>query len=760
VADLDIPATASGADPSVFPYQSLYRRYRPQRFDEVRGQEHVTRALRNAVRDAKVAHAYLFSGPRGTGKTSTARILAMALNCANPLDGEPDGTCNSCVEIRKGSSLDVQELDAASNRKLDEMRDLLSRVALGTRGRWKVYIVDEVHQLTPDAASALLKTLEEPPAHVVFVLATTDPQKVLPTIRSRTQHFEFRLLSAEVLGQLLRDVNGMAALGVAPEAIDLVVRRGHGSARDALSVLDQVAAAGEVESEAEVVSDITEALADGDAGRVILAVAEGISAGRDPRRLAADLLDHLRNGFLTLQARQLVLLPDDAAAEVEAQAHRLGLPGVVRAMEVIGQALVDMRDSVDSRITFEVALVRLSHPRIDTSVAALAERIEELERRVRELGHSPAVLSDLLEQTPSVTQPVAAASRSPETERAAPVRSFPRPAARSDATAPPPGQGPVASGLATGDGEERALTTPPSRPPGPRSALGAHRKGPAQVPPSPGVGGPPPPRAPSDDRPDSPSGRSSSPSSPSSGGSEGAPPRRVLPPPPARSPVSPPPTLPTRPSNRSAERPAPTAPASPSGSPSTPKAAAGAPARSADNGGSGTAGVRTSSVAAGAVAADRSPTPVGGPGPAAVPAVGGLNAVPMPSRDDITDAWADSVLPKLRVPARAFLVSGRFQSVEEGVAVFAVPDRPLLDRAASVKGEAEVALSAHFGRSIALRLVHDREAAPPPQAPGDEPGPDDPSDYDLDDLADAPAAVVSPEERLLRAFPGAKEVEP
>jgi len=224
------------------PYQSLYRRFRPQRFAEVRGQEHVTRALSYAVRDGRVAHAYLFSGPRGTGKTSTARILAMALNCEHPVDGEPDGVCLSCVEIRRGASMDVQELDAASNRGLEEMKDLLSRVAFGVRGRWKVYIIDEVHQLTPNAASALLKTLEEPPAHVVFVLATTDPQKVLPTIRSRTQHFEFHLLGSAVLGELLHSVNERAGLGVAPEAIDLVVRRGHGSARDALTVLEQVAA--------------------------------------------------------------------------------------------------------------------------------------------------------------------------------------------------------------------------------------------------------------------------------------------------------------------------------------------------------------------------------------------------------------------------------------------------------------------------------------------------------------------------------------
>ncbi|HEX9547394.1 MAG TPA: DNA polymerase III subunit gamma/tau, partial [Acidimicrobiales bacterium] len=280
---------ASSTGPVV--YQSLYRRFRPQRFDEVKGQDHVSRSLRNAVREGRVAHAYLFSGPRGTGKTSTARILAMALNCEHPEDGEPDGTCPSCLDIRRGASVDVQELDAASNRRIDEMRDLLSRVALGTRGRWKVYIIDEVHQLTADAASALLKTLEEPPGHVVFVLATTDPQKVLPTIRSRTIHFEFRLLGSDALGGLVREINDKAGLGLAPEAIDQVVRRGHGSARDALTVLDQVAAAGGVEDESDVVVEIVEGLADRDAGGVLSAVAAAMAAGRDARRVGAELVE-------------------------------------------------------------------------------------------------------------------------------------------------------------------------------------------------------------------------------------------------------------------------------------------------------------------------------------------------------------------------------------------------------------------------------------------------------------------------------------
>src|ERR1700691_6386922 len=201
------------------PFVSLYRRFRPGRFDELRGQDHVVRALQSAVRDDRVSHAYLFSGPRGTAKTSSARILAKALNCAAPVDGEPCGVCTSCTEITQGTSLDVHELDAASNNGVDSMRDLVAHAGLGTPGRWKVYIVDEVHMLSTAAANALLKTLEEPPSHVVFVLATTDPQKGLPTIRSRTQHFEFRLLGPETLGDLLSDVRRQAHLDVPDEAL-------------------------------------------------------------------------------------------------------------------------------------------------------------------------------------------------------------------------------------------------------------------------------------------------------------------------------------------------------------------------------------------------------------------------------------------------------------------------------------------------------------------------------------------------------------
>ena len=427
------------------PYQALYRRYRPQRFADVLGQEHVTRALRNAVQEGKVAHAYLFSGPRGTGKTSTARILAMALNCEAPVAGEPDGTCASCVSIRTGSSMDVFELDAASNRKLDEMRDLLSRVALGSPGRWKVYIVDEVHQLTSDAASALLKTLEEPPRHVVFVLATTDPQKVLPTILSRTQHFEFRLLDGEVLTELLDGINQDAGLGLSPDAVRLAVRRGRGSARDAESALEQLSAAGGGEDDASPLSELVDALSEHDIARTLQAVAGGIAAGKDARRLGNDLLEYMRNAFLAVQAPSLVLLPGVTVDKLAESARQMTLPSLVRAMEMIGQALVDMRDAVDPRVTLEVALIRLSSPSLDASPAALLERIERLERAVADRG----------ERVAPPTRPSGGPPAPPSGGSPAPSGEGP-PARPGAATPPRPGVAPVA-----GTGENRPGLPPP-----------------------------------------------------------------------------------------------------------------------------------------------------------------------------------------------------------------------------------------------------------------------------------------------------------
>ena len=395
-------------------YQSLYRRYRPQRFDEVRGQDHITKALRNVVRDGRVSHAYLFSGPRGTGKTSTARILAKALNCTDLQDGEPCCKCESCQSAQAGTSVDIFELDAASNRGIDSMRDLIAGASLGTPGERKVYVIDEVHMLSKDASTALLKTLEEPPAHVVFVLATTDTQKVLPTIKSRTQHFEFRLLGPEVLTSLLHDINADAHLGVPEEALDLVARRGRGSARDALSVLDQVAAAGDVEDDESDADEIVEALCDGDTGRALTAVAGAMSRGRDPRILTTELIEYLRCCFLALMAPGVVGLPDAALERATEHGRRLGPAAMVRHLDVVGEALVDMREAHDPRVSLEVALVRATRPEASSDVSALAERIGKLERAIAAGG--PAAPA----RAPAAAAPPAAAPRPPASSSRSP----------------------------------------------------------------------------------------------------------------------------------------------------------------------------------------------------------------------------------------------------------------------------------------------------------------------------------------------------
>ena len=362
------------------PFVSLYRRFRPGRFDELRGQDHVVRALRTAVRDDRVSHAYLFSGPRGTGKTSSARILAKALNCEAPVDGEPCGVCTSCIEITQGSSLNVHELDAASNNGVDAMRDLVAHAGLGTPGRWKVYIVDEVHMLSTAAANALLKTLEEPPSHVVFVLATTDPQKVPPTIRSRTQHLEFRLLGADTLQSLLESVKEEAGLDVDAEALEAAVRRGRGSARDALSALDQVVASGSADAARPELTAVLAALSDGDVHQVLVALSALLAGGWGPQQLATELIDDLRQVFLAALAPELCAVSGSSLERFRSVAEAMGLARVVRSMEILGHALVDMREAPDAQVILEIAVVRAVRPDLDSGMEALSERVSVLER--------------------------------------------------------------------------------------------------------------------------------------------------------------------------------------------------------------------------------------------------------------------------------------------------------------------------------------------------------------------------------------------
>ncbi|MEY4895941.1 MAG: polymerase gamma/tau subunit [Actinomycetota bacterium] len=368
--------------------QSLYRRYRPRRFDELKGQDHVVRALRNAVINNREGQAYLFSGPRGTGKTSTARILAKVLNCEKLKDGEPCGKCNSCLSIDAGSSYDVLELDAASNNGVDNMRDLIERAALGNPGRHRVFILDEVHMLSKPAEAALLKTLEEPPDHVVFVLATTDPQKVSETIRSRTQHLQFHLLPLLELKEHVRWVVADAKLVVSEVAIDRVVQLGGGSVRDTLSALELVVASGGDVEEQISLDEFIESFIDHDPGRALAAVGSAVQFGADPRALTEDIVRYLRDAFLSLMAPELVQLPKERAEIVGEQARRMGATSVVRAIEVLGDVLIEIRHAPDARLLLEVAVVKLTRQNSNTDVATLMARIERLESGVTAMRDS------------------------------------------------------------------------------------------------------------------------------------------------------------------------------------------------------------------------------------------------------------------------------------------------------------------------------------------------------------------------------------
>ena len=622
-------------------YQSLYRRYRSQRFSELRGQSHVTDALKAAVANDRVGHAYLFSGPRGTGKTSTARVLAKALNCANlGDDGEPCCECESCLAIQNGKSFDVHELDAASNNKVDDIRDLISKVHLGSPGKTKVYILDEVHMLSAGAENALLKTLEEPPDHVIFVLATTEPHKVVQTIRSRTQPFEFHLLPADELSEHVRYVIEDAGLDISEdnveEAIDYVLRQGGGSARDTLSALDLVAAAGGIPAGSDVGYNLANAIGDGNPEAAIAALQEGLTNGQEPRVIGEITVDVLREAFLAVMGASLEHLNDTAQQQAQDLGKKLGAGTLTRSLESIGSALVEMRQAPDPRVPLEVALLRLCRSARPTTgdsdgggsggaadsalIDALAQRIGALEQQVAGLT------AQLAGGAPVATAPT-------NTAAAAPAAANP---------AEPNGPAAAARGrLAEVTG--KAPRSPRSRRPG----------------------------------------------------------------------SSPPPTAP---SNEAA-----------------------------------------------ATAAD----------PASEPATEPIAAPPAPgatgralTQGEATQAL-ETVLGNVSQRARVRFQVGRVTGVDGSAVIFAVPNDHYVERCKGVQAEVEEGLAAHFQQPVHLSVVVD-DAGPPPSldpakiASTPKPPQDDSIDDigPVEDLVDAPDQSLDGVDRLTKAFPGSKVIEP
>jgi DNA polymerase-3 subunit gamma/tau len=384
-------------------YQALYRKYRPQRFDEVVGQDHVTETLAREVIEDKVAHAYLFTGPRGTGKTTSARLLAKSLNCPNRADdGEPCNDCPSCEGITTGSSIDVIELDAASHNKVEDIREI--RINVGTvaaaEGAMRVYILDEAHMLSRAASNALLKTLEEPPEHVVFVLATTEPYKLLDTIRSRTQRFDFHPVGSEILISHLATISEREEFVYDHEALGAITNHAGGSVRDALSLLEQVAAlgSGEVTStgvsralgiaDADSYGRLLDLISAGDAAGGITLIAELASQGSDLRRFVGDAIAYLRGVFLAQYAQnieEVVDAPNETIEDWKTRAASVSSSEVLRAIDELSSALLQLRDGREERLVVELAILRLTRPETVPDIEGVSVRLDRVERQLREL---------------------------------------------------------------------------------------------------------------------------------------------------------------------------------------------------------------------------------------------------------------------------------------------------------------------------------------------------------------------------------------
>lgn len=494
---------------------ALYRKYRPATFADVVGQEHVTEPLSTALSAGRINHAYLFSGPRGCGKTSSARIMARSLNCEQGPTPTPCGVCASCVALAPNGpgNLDVTELDAASHNGVDDARELRDRAFYApAESRYRIFIIDEAHMVTPQAFNALLKIVEEPPEHLIFIFATTEPEKVLTTIRSRTHHYPFRLLAPKDMRSLVESICAQESVEVDDAVYPLVIRAGAGSPRDTLSVLDQLLAGADgnrVEyqralsllgaTDVALIDDAVDALAAGDAAALFGAVEAVIDAGHDPRRFAIDLLERFRD-LIVLQAvpdaaaRGVVDGPEDVLERMREQSTRVGTATLTRYAEVVHAGLGEMRGATAPRLLLEVVCARLLLPSASDSEAALLQRVERIETRLDlSIPAGEAAAS-------APPAPAKQFARRSKTAEPAPAPAAP-PAARPPA-APPPAARPPAAAPAPPASPPPASSPPPGQPSAPAVApqapsVPAAKAAPAPEPEKPPAS-PPPMRAPSD----------------------------------------------------------------------------------------------------------------------------------------------------------------------------------------------------------------------------------------------------------------------
>ncbi|WP_300576509.1 DNA polymerase III subunit gamma and tau [uncultured Nocardioides sp.] len=487
---------------------ALYRRYRPETFSEVIGQDHVTAPLRAALANNRVNHAYLFSGPRGCGKTTSARILARALNCEQGPIADPCGECDSCRDLARGGpgSIDVIEIDAASHGGVDDARDLREKAFFApVRSRYKIYIIDEAHMVSPQGFNALLKLVEEPPPHLRFIFATTEPDKVIGTIRSRTHHYPFRLIPPRLLSSYLSELCEKEGVAIEPAAIPLVVRAGGGSARDTLSVLDQLLGGAGPEGVTHALAtgllgytpdslldEVVDAFAAGDGASVFGVVDKVIETGQDPRRFTEDLLRRLRDLVIVAAvpdapATGLIDVSEDAGERLVAQAARFGAADLTRAADLVAAGLTEMRGATAPRLLLELICARVLLPAADHGTDGLAARLDRLERRMSVTGTpapaaaQPAHLPAPARPAPAAAAPAAthqAPAEIPAQDRPAPAAAAPEPVP-TPAPTPAPAQGwpttpePDPNPPAEATGQQAPATGGPARDQAPTATSGA-----------------------------------------------------------------------------------------------------------------------------------------------------------------------------------------------------------------------------------------------------------------------------------------------